>query len=250
MISVREQRTALYRFYDAHENLLYVGISNDPWRRWREHVYEKSWYPQVKHQSVTWYDTEDQARATETRAIRRERPRFNIAGAIRPPEARVNVSIDVIARACGTWFCIPLLLGAAVFVLAMNTPGRSPAGTAAHVLAWMLAAVTLSLPVPLFVTLTVAFTPLIYRFGCWLDRNFGNEVREASATAAAEEDARHIPPVVWALAPGQTYRIGRRMRAGSPCGYQQALDEEMDRQIAALERARDEERHERMVRVK
>jgi predicted GIY-YIG superfamily endonuclease len=47
VISASEQRTALYRFYDEHENLLYVGISNDPWRRWREHVYDKQWYPQA-----------------------------------------------------------------------------------------------------------------------------------------------------------------------------------------------------------
>src|SRR5260370_1126197 len=89
MISASEQRTALYRFYDATENLLYVGITNDPWRRWRQHVQEKSWYPQVKHQAVTWYDSRIAAEVAEHVAIRCERPRFNVAGAVRPVAVEV-----------------------------------------------------------------------------------------------------------------------------------------------------------------
>jgi predicted GIY-YIG superfamily endonuclease len=90
MICAGEQRTALYRFYDADEKLLYVGITNDPWRRWRQHVQEKPWYPQVKHQAVTWYDTRIAAEIAEHVAIRREHPRFNIAGAVRPVEVPVE----------------------------------------------------------------------------------------------------------------------------------------------------------------
>lgn len=100
MISSGESRTALYRFYDACENVLYIGITNDPWRRWRDHVQAKPWYPQVKHQAVTWYETEAEARWAETVAIRTEHPQFNIAGAIRPPEARVTAALGG-----ATWFC-------------------------------------------------------------------------------------------------------------------------------------------------
>ena len=56
MICAGEERHALYRFYDAREELLYVGITDEPWRRWREHVRTKPWYPRVKHQAITWYE--------------------------------------------------------------------------------------------------------------------------------------------------------------------------------------------------
>jgi hypothetical protein len=84
MISKGEPRTALYRFYGTDETLLYVGITDDPWRRWREHVQTQPWYPLVKHQAITWYEDRLAAEIAERVAIRRERPRFNIAGAVRP----------------------------------------------------------------------------------------------------------------------------------------------------------------------
>ena len=84
VIASGEERTALYRFFDADENLLYVGITNEPWRRWREHVLAQPWFPQVKHQAITWYDERVSAELAERTAIRREQPRFNKAHAILP----------------------------------------------------------------------------------------------------------------------------------------------------------------------
>lgn len=98
MISAKEERTALYRFYDVNERLLYVGITDDPWRRWREHVREKSWYPQVKHQAVTWYDDRMAADIAETVAIRRENPLFNIAGAVRSAKPALPPPLPVVRR--------------------------------------------------------------------------------------------------------------------------------------------------------
>lgn len=99
MIAEGETRTALYRFYDADEKLLYVGITDDPWRRWREHVRDKPWYPQVKHQAVTWYDARTAAEVAEYVAIRCEGPRFNIAGAVRPVAIEVRpVAVKVLAE--------------------------------------------------------------------------------------------------------------------------------------------------------
>lgn len=68
-IAKSETRVALYRFYNSHEDLLYAGITNDPWRRWREHMLEKPWYRHVKYWTVTWYESLPQARAAELRAI-------------------------------------------------------------------------------------------------------------------------------------------------------------------------------------
>ena len=163
-----ERRTALYRFYDDHENLLYIGISNDPWRRWREHVLAKPWYPQVKHQSVTWYDTEHRARNAERCAIRSEGPRFNIAGAVRPPEASLKLRFDVVIQACLIWMCIPGLVGvAAIFLTAIPNFNIGPVVTASCV-------GLLSLPVPIVAALAVVGSPWIYRFGRWLDLNFSD----------------------------------------------------------------------------
>jgi predicted GIY-YIG superfamily endonuclease len=159
-----EERYALYRFYDARETLLYVGITSDPWRRWREHVREKSWYPQVKHQSVTWYDTERQARKAEDRAIRKERPQFNIAGALRPPDVRIDLSRIPLGGLIVVCLCIP----GACSGLARLVPALSPAAALAF----------LSIPVLFIVAVTVACTPLIYRFGCWMNLTFGK--KEAS----------------------------------------------------------------------
>jgi hypothetical protein len=171
MICAGEERHALYRFYDARENLLYVGITDEPWRRWREHVRTQPWYPQVKHQAVTWYDTERQARRAETRAIRRERPKFNIAGALRPIEVRADLRSTPLGAVAVTWLSVP----AACCGLARLVPVLEPLAVASI---W-------SVLVMLAAAITIRSTPLLYRFGCWLDRNFGTVPAIPAAPAAA-----------------------------------------------------------------
>lgn len=109
-IAKAEVRTALYRFYDADEALLYAGITNDPWRRWREHVLEKSWYPDSKYWTVTWYDSEPRARAAERRAIKGQRPRFNIADAPEPIPVKFTVRAETVIVACALWLIAPYLV--------------------------------------------------------------------------------------------------------------------------------------------
>jgi hypothetical protein len=91
-------RVALYRFYDAHETLLYAGISKDPWRRRKEHALTQPWYPQVRHQAITWYDTVDAARRAEDKAIWEERPARNVAGAFRPARSRITIRLERLAK--------------------------------------------------------------------------------------------------------------------------------------------------------
>jgi predicted GIY-YIG superfamily endonuclease len=158
---VAEERTALYRFYDGQGKLLYAGITNDPWRRWREHVRGKPWYPQVKHQAVTWYDSEWQARRAETRAIRAELPEFNIAGAVKPLD-RFAVGRELAVIVAAIWIGIPVACNFAARWLPLL----------AHVQVWVM----YSSPVPVLVMLSIIGTPWIYRFGCWLNRNFGDDV--------------------------------------------------------------------------
>jgi predicted GIY-YIG superfamily endonuclease len=69
--------TALYRLRDQSGALLYVGITDNPERRWKDHAKDKSWWPDVKDRSVEWLPTRDHALAAEATAIRAERPRYN-----------------------------------------------------------------------------------------------------------------------------------------------------------------------------
>lgn len=73
------ERTAIYRLYNADNQLLYVGISRDPDARWKAHRYEepKAWCALVASRSLEWLDSREDALAAEATAIKSERPRFN-----------------------------------------------------------------------------------------------------------------------------------------------------------------------------
>lgn len=165
-------QVALYRFYDAHEHLLYIGISNDPRRRWKQHAKSKPWYPQVRHQALTWYASEAAARKAETIAIRQESPQYNIAGAIRPARARVTLPAHL-GR--------PVLLVGSGALLSLTQlraaePGvRTALGPAADVIFLALTAV-------LVMTLIVSMAPRIRRFGAWVERNSSHASPGCEAT--------------------------------------------------------------------
>lgn len=69
--------TALYRLYDADDNLLYLGISFDPEARWEQHKNDKHWAHQVVRRTVEWYPTRGEALAAEERATAAEKPRHD-----------------------------------------------------------------------------------------------------------------------------------------------------------------------------
>jgi hypothetical protein len=72
-------RTALYRFYNQHDELLYIGISNKPRARWKTHEAKQPWWPEVITREVEWFDTRPEAERAETTAISAENPRWNDA---------------------------------------------------------------------------------------------------------------------------------------------------------------------------
>jgi predicted GIY-YIG superfamily endonuclease len=72
-------QTAVYRFYDAADALLYVGVAVDPDRRREQHK-NKAWFPQAQRMDVAWYGSRDEAMAAEALAIREENPLHNRAG--------------------------------------------------------------------------------------------------------------------------------------------------------------------------
>lgn len=71
------ERTALYRLFDATDQLLYVGIAEDPKRRWQQHAGDKAWWSQVARRDVEWLATRGAAEALERAAIVDERPLHN-----------------------------------------------------------------------------------------------------------------------------------------------------------------------------
>lgn len=91
MTSNRE-RTAVYRLYDTHGVLLYVGSSNNPRHRYSEHSRSplKPWWPQVTRKDETWYDTRTEAQAAESHAVKSEDPLHNVR--LRPGAKTVTMA--------------------------------------------------------------------------------------------------------------------------------------------------------------
>ncbi|MFB7647160.1 GntR family transcriptional regulator [Streptomyces sp. NPDC056084] len=73
------ERTALYRYFDANDQLLYIGISFDPDVRWEGHRGWARWADAAAERTVEWFATRSEALAAETKAIRAERPLCNRA---------------------------------------------------------------------------------------------------------------------------------------------------------------------------
>ncbi|MFE3202198.1 GIY-YIG nuclease family protein [Embleya sp. NPDC059237] len=90
-MAVHKGRTAVYRFFDRGDALIYVGIAANPRRRWADHVSQSPWWDQVVTREVEWFDTRDGAEAAEALTIAHDRPRWNVAPGVlgaevaRPP---------------------------------------------------------------------------------------------------------------------------------------------------------------------
>lgn len=69
--------TSVYRYYDRHGVLIYVGITHRDIRRNLEHNKRARWWPYVVRQEVDHFETRDQALAHEKALIFQYRPPFN-----------------------------------------------------------------------------------------------------------------------------------------------------------------------------
>lgn len=74
------RRTALYRFFDAENQLLYAGITVDIKKRWSYHANEQaeSWWPLVARHTLEWHATRTRASRAEVKAIKTENPLYNV----------------------------------------------------------------------------------------------------------------------------------------------------------------------------
>lgn len=77
--SERMRPHVLYRFFDADDQLLYVGISLQGLRRMSTHQATKPWWPTVVRTSLEHFPDRESAREAERVAIAEEGPLYNIA---------------------------------------------------------------------------------------------------------------------------------------------------------------------------
>lgn len=71
------ERTALYRLYDEAGTLLYVGITNNPAVRWRQHALRQWWWPEVATRSIEWFADRESAGLAEKAEIQGKHPPYN-----------------------------------------------------------------------------------------------------------------------------------------------------------------------------
>jgi len=84
----------LYRYYDSQDNLLYVGISICSIKRLKSHVKNSPWSADVSRMAIEKFNTREEALAAEAKAIREERPRFNVhhSGPEKPKPKRAEAN--------------------------------------------------------------------------------------------------------------------------------------------------------------
>lgn len=71
--------TAVYRFYSASEVLLYIGICDEPLKRWYHHAVTKPWWSDVARFSIVWFTSREEAEESERESIKAEKPLHNIS---------------------------------------------------------------------------------------------------------------------------------------------------------------------------
>ena len=71
------RRFHLYRHYDTADGLLYIGQSNNAFKRYAEHQQRSDWVEQSVTMRIEHFDTREAVIDAERRAILLERPKFN-----------------------------------------------------------------------------------------------------------------------------------------------------------------------------
>lgn len=83
------RRCALYRHFDANGVLLYIGISDTPVSRGKDHAKYSRWVQYAARIEAVWLDSREEAERAERDAIVREKPIFNIEHATGDQRERV-----------------------------------------------------------------------------------------------------------------------------------------------------------------
>jgi len=94
MIIGGDKCAAVYKLYDEEGDLLYVGMSDYPWRRMNQHKRTKDWFGYVRSVEFEWYSPPEFAASRERLAILIEGPMFNK----RRPSAALPIPDHVLER--------------------------------------------------------------------------------------------------------------------------------------------------------
>jgi predicted GIY-YIG superfamily endonuclease len=79
--SPRHEQHVLYRFFDQSDRLLYVGITNNLWRRIGSHSEVQPWWSDVTSATMEHYPNRETLAEAERLAIKSERPKHNVTHA-------------------------------------------------------------------------------------------------------------------------------------------------------------------------
>lgn len=71
--------------------MIYVGITNNPVKRWPLHAARKPWWKDVTLREVEWYATREEAEVVEGHLINAYRPKWNVDGG-EPERGKPGVS--------------------------------------------------------------------------------------------------------------------------------------------------------------
>lgn len=71
--------TALYIAWGANETPLYIGTTNNPKTRWRQHAKDKAWWPDVEYLDYRWFPNGTEAEKAEQLLISQHCPIYNRA---------------------------------------------------------------------------------------------------------------------------------------------------------------------------
>lgn len=87
-----EKETYLYRHFDKDNQLLYVGISIDPKRRYLQHCENKDWTGDIQNITIEAFQNRELALRAEKEAIIKEKPIYNIQHnrTVREEENNIN----------------------------------------------------------------------------------------------------------------------------------------------------------------
>ncbi|KSG19089.1 hypothetical protein [Pseudomonas aeruginosa] len=70
--------TQLYRHFNAHGELLYVGISKSTFDRYMQHKYGSKWSEEIRSMTIEYFPSRAEAEDAERRAIIAEKPLWNV----------------------------------------------------------------------------------------------------------------------------------------------------------------------------
>lgn len=89
----------LYRFYNAGDELLYVGLSVNPGNRFERHRQDKTWWSEVTRIEMEQLPNHESLKAAEREAIKEEKPLYNVLMNARPDDEKPLIWLCEICRA-------------------------------------------------------------------------------------------------------------------------------------------------------